>query len=152
MSSFRGGYVGKLLRIDLTRKKYVIQPLPAELAYNYIGGYGIGGRILYDEVPPWVGAFDPENLLIFSTGPVNGTPTPVAGRHTVVAKSPLTGFFGDANAGGFWGAELKAAGYDLVVISGRAEKPTYIFIRDGEVTLVMLHPTGVSMPGNLRGG
>ncbi len=133
MSSFRGGYVGKLLRIDLTRKKYVIQPLPAELAYNYIGGYGIGGRILYDEVPPWVGAFDPENLLIFSTGPVNGTPTPVAGRHTVVAKSPLTGFFGDANAGGFWGAELKAAGYDLLIISGRAEKPTYIFIKDGEV-------------------
>ena len=134
MSGFRGGYVGKILRIDLTRRKCVTQPLPVELAYNYIGGYGIGGRILYDEVPPWVGAFDPENLLIFSTGPVNGTPTPVAGRHTVVAKSPLTGFFGDANAGGFWGAELKAAGYDLVVISGRAEKPTYVFIRDGEVT------------------
>ncbi len=133
MSGFRGGYVGKILRIDLTRRRCVTQPLPAELAYNYIGGYGTGGRILYDEVPPWVSAFDPENLLIFSTGPVNGTPTPVAGRHTVVAKSPLTGFFGDANAGGFWGAELKAAGYDLVVISGRAEKPTYIFIRDSEV-------------------
>jgi aldehyde:ferredoxin oxidoreductase len=133
MSSLRGGYVGKILRIDLTRKKYVIQPLPTEIAYNYIGGYGIGGRILYDEVPPWVAAFDPENLLIFCTGPLNGTPTPVAGRHTVVAKSPLSGFFGDANAGGFWGAELKAAGYDLVIISGRAEKPTYIFIREGEV-------------------
>jgi len=133
MSGFRGGYVGKILRIDLTRRKYLTQPLPAELAYNYIGGYGIGGRILYDEVPPWVSAFDPENLLIFSTGPVNGTPTPVAGRHTVVAKSPLSGFFGDANAGGFWGAELKAAGYDILVIAGRAEKPTYLFIRDGEV-------------------
>jgi aldehyde:ferredoxin oxidoreductase len=134
MSGFRGGYVGKILRIDLTRKKSVTQPLPPELACNYIGGYGFGGRILYDEVPPWVSAFDAENLLIFSTGPVNGTPTPVAGRHTVVAKSPLTGFFGDANAGGFWGAELKAAGYDVLVISGRAEKPTYIFIRDGEVS------------------
>jgi aldehyde:ferredoxin oxidoreductase len=134
MGGFRGGYIGRILRIDLTRKKSVTQPLPPELAYNYIGGYGIGGRILYDEVPPWVSAFDAENLLIFSTGPVNGTPTPVAGRHTVVAKSPLTGFFGDANAGGFWGAELKAAGYDLLVISGRAEKPTYIFVKDGEVS------------------
>ncbi|MEM3891225.1 MAG: aldehyde ferredoxin oxidoreductase family protein [Nitrososphaerales archaeon] len=133
MSGFRGGYLGKILRIDLTRKKHLTQPLPPELAYNYIGGYGVGGRILYDEVPPWVGAFDPQNLLIFATGPVNGTPTPVAGRHSVVSKSPLTGFFGDANAGGFWGAELKAAGYDLVVITGRAPKPTYVFIRDGEV-------------------
>lgn len=133
MSGFRGGYVGKILRIDLRRKKQVTQPLPPELAYSYIGGYGMGGRILYDEVPAWVGAFDAENLLIFSTGPVNGTPTPVAGRHTVVAKSPLTGFFGDANGGGFWGAELKAAGYDLLVISGRAERPTYVFVRDGEV-------------------
>jgi aldehyde:ferredoxin oxidoreductase len=133
MNAFRGGYVGKILHINLTKKKYTTQPLPPELTYNYIGGYGIGGRILYDSVPPWVSAFDPDNLLIFSTGPVNGTPAPVAGRHTVVAKSPLTGFFGDANAGGFWGAELKAAGYDLLVISGRAEKPTYIFIRDGEV-------------------
>lgn len=120
MSGFRGGYVGKILWIDLTRRKCLSQSLPAELAYNYVGGYGIGGRILYDEVPPWVSAFDPENLLIFCTGPVNGTLTPVAGRHTVVAKSPLTGFFGDANAGGYWGAELKAADYDLVVISGRA--------------------------------
>ncbi len=133
MAGFRGGYVGRALRIDLTRRKSLIQPLSSEYAFKYIGGYGIGGRILYDEVPPWVEAFDPQNLLIFCTGPVNGTPTPVAGRHSVVTKSPLTGFFGDANAGGFWGAELKAAGYDMIVVSGRAQKPTYLFIRDGEV-------------------
>jgi aldehyde:ferredoxin oxidoreductase len=101
-----------------------------------VGGSGIGGRILYEEVPPWVGALDPQNLLIFSTGPATGTNLPIAGRHTVVTKSPLTGYFGDASGGGFWGANLKFSGYDIVVVTGRADKPLMLYVDDGEPKLM----------------
>ncbi len=87
-----------------------------------MGSYGIGGRILYDEVPPWVGPLDPANRLIFTTGPVTGAITQTAGRFTVVTKSPLTGYFGDASGGGFWGSELKFSGYDHLVVQGKSYK------------------------------
>lgn len=129
------GYVGKIVRVDLTLGKITSEPLDEEFAKNYVGGLGFAARILYDEVPPWVDALDPENRLIFATGPVTGTGTPSAGRHTVVAKSPLTGFFGDSSGGGFWGAELKFSGYDMIVIKGKASKPAFLWINDGSVEI-----------------
>jgi len=129
------GYVGKILRVDLSRGKIKSTDLDEELAIKYIGGYGIGGKILYDEVPPWVAPLDPANKLIFATGPITGTIAPAAGRHTVITKSPLTGYFGDANSGGLWGAELKMAGYDVIVITGRPTTPQYLYINDGKCEL-----------------
>lgn len=125
------GYSGRVLRVDLTRRKIRTEQLSENLARKFIGGYGLAGYVLYKEVPPWVTPFDPLNLLIFSTGPLTGTSAPSAGRYTVVAKSPLTGYFGDANGGGFFGPEMKFAGYDMVVISGCASEPVYLMIQDG---------------------
>jgi len=127
--------MGKILRVELTRNKIVEEPLQEELAEKFIGGPGIGTRILYDELPPWAGAFDPLNVLIFSTGPLTGTAVPSTGRHFVNTKSPLTGYLGEANAGGFWGAELKFAGYDLIVVSGRAGKPVYLYVDNDRVEI-----------------
>ena len=129
------GYTGQILRVNLSTGKISKEILDEKLIERFIGGYGIGAKILYDEVPPWAGAFDPSNRLIFATGPVTGTTGPVAGRHTVITKSPLTGFYGDANSGGFWGAELKFSGYDFLIITGRPQKPKYLWINDGETEI-----------------
>jgi aldehyde:ferredoxin oxidoreductase len=131
MSPLIGGYVGRILRVDLWRKKAVGEPLSKEVAVKYVGGYGLGGRILYDEVPPWVAPLDPENRLLFATGPLTGI-APIAGRYCVITKSPLTGYFGDANSGGLWGAELKRAGYDVIILSGRSFEPIFLFVSDGK--------------------
>jgi len=130
-----GGYMGKNLRVNLSLGRISEEPLSEEMARKYVGAYGIGGRILYDEVPPWVEPFDPANRLIFSTGPVTGATTQTAGRNTVVTKSPLTGYFGDASCGGYWGAELKFAGYDNVIIHGKAPRPSYLWISESGVEL-----------------
>lgn len=127
--------MGWTLRVDLSRNKILKVPLDPSLVKTYIGNQGIAGKILYDEVPPWVEPFDPNNRLIFSTGPVTGTMTTTAGRHSIVTKSPLTGYFGDASSGGFWGAELKFSGYDMIVFQGRAPKPVYLRIIDGNAEL-----------------
>ena len=127
--------MNQILRVELTKGKVSKEPIPEEWKKQYLGSYGFGARMLYDEVPSWVGALDPENLLLFTTGPVTGTPVQTAGRHTVVCKSPLTGYFGDSSCGGYWGAELKKAGYDVLAISGRATKPMMILIRDEDVEL-----------------
>jgi len=126
-----GGYMGNVLRVDLSLGRISKEPLSEEMARKYVGTMGLGGRVLYDEVPPWVEPFDPANRLIFSTGPVTGSMTQTAGRHTVITKSPMTGYFGDASCGGYWGAELKFAGYDQVIVQGKATKPVYIWINDG---------------------
>ena len=129
------GYTGRYLRIDLTRGKVAEHPLQKEWARYYIGGSGMGARILYDEVPPRVDAFSPGNRLIFATGPITGTVFPPSGRYCVVAKSPLTGIWGEAHSGGYFGPELKFAGYDLIVFEGRARKPVYLVIKDDKAEL-----------------
>ncbi len=135
-SELAGGYMGKILRVNLSTRNISVKDLEEDFARRYIGGVGTAARILYDEVPFRVDAFDPLNRLIFSTGPVTGTPVFSAGRHSVTTKSPLTGSIGDASAGGFWGAELKFSGYDMIVIHGRAEKPVYIWINDGSAEIM----------------
>jgi len=131
----KGGYMGKILRVNLTTKTISNEKLKEDLTRIFVGGVGTAARILYDEVPPWVAPLDPANRLIFSTGPVTGTIAPTAGRHTVVAKSPLTGYFGDANAGGLWGAELKFAGYDMIVVTGRSDSPVYLWVHDDQAEI-----------------
>lgn len=135
------GWAGRILRVDLSRKKQVATELSKELALNYIGGRGVGSRILYNEVKRGVSPLGPDNKLIFAAGPLVGTLAPCSGRYSVTALSPLTVVgdgqpgLGDANCGGFWGPELKYAGYDHLVIEGRAETPVYIQIYDDNVKI-----------------
>jgi len=129
------GWAGNLLHVDLTRRKVAVENLPKSLAHTYIGGRGFGSKILYDEMNIKTDPLGPENVLIFSTGPLTGTIWPSSGRCTVTAKSPLTGFLGDANMGGSWGPELKYAGYDAVIIRGKSKNPVYLWIDDDQVEI-----------------
>jgi len=129
----KGGYTGKVLRIDLTEQKYAEEPLREDVAAKYLGGSGVGIKYLLDEIPAKCDPLGPENKLIFSLGPLCGTDTPCASRLKVVTKSPVTGTATKASTGGFFPAEIKFAGYDMIIIEGKAEKPTYVWIRDGRV-------------------
>ncbi|MDI6819853.1 MAG: aldehyde ferredoxin oxidoreductase family protein [Candidatus Hodarchaeaceae archaeon] len=129
------GWAGKILEVDLSGERITEVGLDEELARDLIGGRGLGVRLLYDRVRHDVGPFDPDNLLVFATGPLTGTLAPTSGRHCVVTKSPLTGTIFDANSGGNWGAELKFAGVDAIVIKGQAREPVYLWVHDGEAEL-----------------
>jgi len=129
------GYAGRVLQVDLTRGKTISQELDKGLARNYIGGNGFCARLLFDLVKPRTNPLGPENVLIFAAGALNGTIWPQSGRYEVAAKSPLTGVYGEANSGGHWGAELKHAGFDAIIIRGRAKKPAYLCIEDGRAEL-----------------
>ncbi len=131
----KAGYAGKLLFIDLSTGLIQEEALSDEMAIEFIGGYGIGARVLYDRMKPGIDPLGPENILGFVTGPCTATGADFSGRYTVVCKSPVSGTWNDANSGGFFGPELKRAGYDGVFISGAAEKPVYIWIQDGIVEL-----------------
>ena len=124
-----GGYAGQFLRINLTEGKITKEKLDEWTARNYLGGVGIGSYMLYKEVPPNTDPLRPDNKLMFFTGPLTGTRVPT-GRYVVVFKSPLTGILGWSSSAGHWGPELKYAGYDGLVIEGKAEKPVYIWIDD----------------------
>lgn len=127
--------MGKYLRVDLTQGKVIEKETEKWRARLYLGGNGFGTKILWDEVPARIDPFSPENKLIFSTGPLTGTLWPSSGRFEVIGKSPLTGIYGDCNSGGHWAPELKYAGYDMVVFEGRAKKPVYLWIEDGQAEL-----------------
>ena len=128
------GWMGKILRVDLTKGK-IYKESTMNYASKFIGGTGIASAILYNEVPPEVRPFDPENRIIFNTGPLTGTLAPSCGRWSVTMKSPVTEAYSDSNGGGFWAPELKWAGYDHIVVHGRAEKPVYLWINDDVVEI-----------------
>ena len=130
---YSGGYTGKILRINLTDKTSKKEKLPLEIARDFIGGAGFGIKYLFDEVKANTDPLGPENKLIFAPGPFTGTTIPCASRMAVVAKSPLTNAVGMALSGGYFPAELKFAGYDALIIEGKAETPTYLWIKDGTV-------------------
>ena len=130
---YTGGYSGKILRINLTDKTSKEEKLPLEIATNFIGGAGLGIKYLFDEVKPGTDALGPENKLIFAPGPFTGTSIPCASRMAVTGKSPLTGAVGVALTGGYFPAELKFAGWDAIIIEGKADKPTWISVKDGAV-------------------
>ncbi len=130
-----GGYTGKILFVDLTTGA-IKEESPSESVYrDFIGGIGLGVRILYERMKPKANPVGPDNILGFVTGPLTATPTPGSGRITVVTKSPLTGTWAESNAGGSLGPELKAAGYDAIFFSGIAPKPVYLLLAGGKAEL-----------------
>ncbi|MBW2066265.1 MAG: aldehyde ferredoxin oxidoreductase family protein [Deltaproteobacteria bacterium] len=130
---YEGGYTGKILRINLTDQTTREEALSLEVARDYIGGAGFGIKYLYDEVSAGADPLGPENKLVFASGPFSGTTIPCASRMAVAGKSPLTGAVGVALSGGYFPVELKFAGYDVLIIEGKAEKPTYVWIKNGKV-------------------
>ncbi|MGD8791953.1 MAG: aldehyde ferredoxin oxidoreductase family protein [Anaerolineae bacterium] len=130
-----GGTYGKILHIDLTKGKHHVEQPPDELYRLLVGGRALAAYLLLRDLPPGTEPFDPDNLLIFAPGILQGSNLPGAGRHGVAAKSPLTGALGSSEVGGWWGHEFKRAGYDALVIRGRAEAPVYVWIQDGDVEI-----------------
>ncbi|MFQ6065392.1 MAG: aldehyde ferredoxin oxidoreductase family protein, partial [Candidatus Bathyarchaeia archaeon] len=130
-------YAGKILHVDLSTGKTETEPLKDELAKKYIGGIGLGMRLFLDNSKPGTDPFSPNNPLIFITGPLSGTMAASAGNsYAVVSKSPLTEGIAESKSHGFFGAELKRAGYDAVIFTGKAEKPVYAWIDDDSVQLM----------------
>jgi aldehyde:ferredoxin oxidoreductase len=131
---YSGGYTGKVLRINLTDVSSKVDELPLSMAMDFIGGAGFGIKYLFDEVKRGTDPLGPDNKLIFASGPFSGTTIPCASRMAVVTKSPLTGAVANSLTGGYFPVELKFAGYDALIIEGKAEKPTSLWIKDGKVT------------------
>ncbi len=122
------GYMGRLLRVDLTSATITSISLNHDHAKLFVGGSGYASKLIYDMTDEVPGPFEPDNPLVFMTGPLTGTRAPCTGRHVICGRSPLTGFWGESNAGGHFGAELKFAGYDGVIITGKATKPQMLVI------------------------
>ena len=127
--------MSKLLRIDLTTKEFKIDEVPSSLEEDFIGGAGVAAAIFTREVLGNVDPFSPDNLLIFSVGPICGTSVPYCGRHFVMAKSPLTNILGESSAGGFFGNELKRTGFDHIIIKGKSNNPVYLWIENEKVEI-----------------
>lgn len=130
-----GGYHCKILRVNLSAMSVTDEPLTYELARKYIGGVGFVAYFLWNELKAGVDPLGPENKLIFALGPVTGLQLPGASRYCAGAKSPLTGRIAKSESGGVWMAELKRAGYDAIIVEGKAERPVYLWINDGQATL-----------------
>jgi aldehyde:ferredoxin oxidoreductase len=122
------GRWGRIVRVDLTRGIVKDQTLGERIVKNFLGGTGVAAKILFDEVPPGISAFNPANKLVFMTGPLTGAPVPAGARYGVAFKSPQTGGYGEATAGGKWGPELRFAGYDGIVVEGCAKVPSVLVI------------------------
>lgn len=129
------GYTGKILHINLSTQNILIEELGDIFYRTYMGGPGIGLYYLLKNMAVGVDPLGPDNLLIFAPGLLTGSLFPCMPRYTVCAKLPITGTFGKSVAGGWWGTELKAAGFDAIVLRGRADKPVYLWIHDGEVEI-----------------
>lgn len=131
------GYMGKVLFINLSGKGSMeIEPLDEDDARGFLGGPGLGAKILYREMPAHADVFGEESMIGFVSGPLNNTKAMFGGRYTVVSKSPVTGGWNDANSGGFFGKKLKRSGYDAVFINGISEKPVYIYINNGKTEIL----------------
>lgn len=129
------GLMGKILRVNLAERKISEEEIPEEIAKKFLGGRGIAGKYLFDEVKPGIDPLGPENKLIFMSGLLTGTPSPSAARYSVVAKSPLTNIWAQSNSGGRWGVDLKHSGFDGIIFEGISKKPTYLVIDDGKAEL-----------------
>ena len=131
----KGGYWGKILRVDLSKEKIKVETFDDSFARKYLGGVCLAARLIYDWVVPNTNPLGPANLLVFATGPFQATTIGGAGRWVACARSPLTGYWGESNAGAHAGPRLKKAGFDAIAISGRASKPVFLWIHDGEAEL-----------------
>jgi aldehyde:ferredoxin oxidoreductase len=126
------GTTAKILRLDLTTGSLRVETLSEEFYRLYPGGKALAGYILLNELPAHTEPFAPENVLVIANGLLTGAPVSTATRYVVSARSPLTGGYGESEAGGFWGPELKMAGFEAIVITGRAPQPVYLWIQDGQ--------------------
>ena len=131
-----GAYYEKLARVNLTTGEIKIEKLDLDLAHKFIGGRGLGTKILYDEGVATVDPLSPENKLIYITGPMTGAAAPSTGRYMVVTKSPLTGMIASSNSGGIWGQKLKYAGWDAIIVEGASEGWKYLNIEDDKIELL----------------
>ena len=130
------GWVGKVLKVDLSDRSHEVQELDLQWARDFIGGRGLGSRYLYELLQdPTIDPLSPDNVLIFATGPLTGTNASCGARYMVVTKGALTNCITTSNSGGHFGPELKFAGYDLLIVTGRAASPVYLWLCDGEVEL-----------------
>ena len=132
----KNGFTGKILRVNLNKEKISFETLEETFYRKHFGGRGLISYILLNELEPKIDPLGPENKLIFACGPVTGAPISGSGRNSVGAKSPLTGGYGEAEAGGYWGAELKRAGLDVIIVEGQASHPVYLWIKDQNVELI----------------
>ena len=130
------GFMGKILRVDLTKGSIGEEAVPEKWNRNYLGGAGVASRYLFEEVPPDTDSLGPDNKLIFMAGPLTGTSSASASRYSVVAKSPLTGIWGHGNSGGSFGPAMKRAGFDGVIIEGCSQEPVLLEIIDGKAEIV----------------
>src|SRR5512144_681408 len=126
----------KVLRVDLSKGTCTAEPLNMEWAQEYLGQRGLATKYFCEEVDPKVDPFSPENKLIFATGPLTGTMAATGARYSVITKGALTGAIACSNSGGYWGAELKMAGWDMIIFEGRAPKPVYLHIEDDRAELL----------------
>lgn len=129
------GYTGKIIRVDLSNHKIEIEENNEAFYRSYLGGRGLGYHYLMHNVPPRIDPFSPENILVLASGVMTGAPLPAACRFTAVGKSPLTGTAAESEAAGFFGPELKMAGFDAVVFGGKSEKPVYLWVSEGKAEI-----------------
>ena len=128
-------YTGKILRVNLTAGTCTPEPLNMDWAQKYLGQRGLGSKYLTEEVNPKVDPLSAENKIIYATGPLTGTAASTSARYSVITKGPLTGAIAASNSGGYFGAELKFAGWDMIIVEGKSEKPVYLSIIDDKVAL-----------------
>jgi len=126
---------GTALRIDLSNKKTAEERLGQDLLTSFIGGKGFAATILYNELPVQTEPLNPDNILVIAVGPLTGTNAPAFSKTAFATKSPLTGMFIDSYVGGSLGPELRSAGYELIIIKGKAERPVYVYIEDEKVKI-----------------
>ncbi|NHI89667.1 MAG: aldehyde ferredoxin oxidoreductase, partial [Candidatus Thorarchaeota archaeon] len=124
-----------ILYVSLSDRTIRREPIPPALYKQYLGGRGLGVKLLFDNLAPGTDALSPDNLLVFAVGPSTATSVPTAGRFVVVTKSPATGTIFDSHAGGYFGAQLRRAGFAAVVFQGKADAPVYLWINDNVVEI-----------------
>jgi aldehyde:ferredoxin oxidoreductase len=122
-----------VLRVNLSTGQIRKEAVPEQMIKTFVGGRGVGSKLLMDNMDPKIDALDPRNPLIFATGPVTGTYAPTGGRYMVITKSPLTGAIACSNSGGYWGPALRYAGYEYLLLEGKAKEPVYLYIHDDKV-------------------
>lgn len=130
------GWARKILRVNLTQGSCTSEPLNMEWAAKYLGQRGLATKYIVEETDPGVDPLSEGNKLIFATGPLTGTSAATGGRYSVITKGPLTGAIACSNSGGYWGAELKHAGWDMIIFEGKSNSPVYLYIEDDKATLL----------------
>src|SRR5437870_11076650 len=134
------GVTAKILHVDLTTRQTRVEEIPEVTVRKYLGGGALACHLLLRDMPAGVDPLGPDNVLVFMTSVINGLSLSGTNRYTAAAKSPLTGGYGESEAGGWWGPELRPAGWEGVVLRGRAESPEYIWIAGGQVALRAARP------------